>query len=212
MSDPKIKICGMKHNISEVADLAPDYLGFIFYPESPRDFSGEIPNIPDNIKKVGVFVDSAIDNLVQIVLTYDIDIIQLHGHESPHYCKQLQLALDGEMSSPLELWKVFHIKDSFDFNLLKPYEDLVDAFLFDTKGKDPGGNGYTFNWEVLREYKADTPIILSGGIGLEELPKLKQIFTTDLPLMAVDVNSRFELKPGKKDIVKLKEFIDELSS
>ena len=211
MSVPKVKICGMKHNISEVADLSPEYLGFIFYSASPRDFSGEIPNLPDDIKKVGVFVDADIEALVQIVLRYDIDIIQLHGEESTEYCEQLHLALDSEISSPMDIWKVFHVRDSFDFTKLKGYESKVAAFLFDTKGKDPGGNGYTFDWEVLRDYKSETPIVLSGGIGLEELQSIKKIMKTGLPILAVDVNSRFELAPGNKDIIKLKKFIHELS-
>lgn len=206
----KIKICGMKYNTQEVAVLRPDYLGFIFYDKSKRDFEGlEIPSLPLGIKKVGVFVDAELAFAKAHIKKYSLDVVQLHGNESPEYINELKESLSLEedgWSEDVELWKVFGIKDTFNFNRLKPYEGIVDAFLFDTKGKEKGGNGYTFDWSVLGNYTSEIPIILSGGIGLDEVEKVKAILATDLPIIALDVNSRFEVKPGLKDIKKLEEF------
>lgn len=201
----KLKICGMKYNTQEVAALQPDYLGFIFYAGSPRDFNGEIPTLPNNIQKVGVFVDAEIAFAKAKIEQYNLDILQLHGSESPAYIQELQQQTD------VKIWKVFAIKDAFDFNRLIPYENLVDAFLFDTKGAQKGGNGYTFDWSVLKDYSSKTPFVLSGGIGLEEIDKVKEILATDLPILALDVNSKFEVEPGLKDIEQLKAFIKEVN-
>lgn len=204
----KVKVCGMKYNTSEVAQLQPDYLGFIFYERSQRNFSGDIPELSKNIKKVGVFVDASIDFVVAKAVTYNLDIIQLHGDESPAYCSEIRATLPPKS----ELWKVFSIKNTFDFSKLRPYEEVVNAFLFDTKGKEKGGNGITFNWSILNRYPSSLPIILSGGIGLEEISAVKKIAKTKVPIMAVDVNSKFETKPGLKDIVPLKKFMTTLTS
>jgi len=202
----KIKICGMKHNTQEVAALQPDYLGFIFYEKSKRDFGDlEIPELPEGIDRVGVFVDADITFAKAKITQYNLNVIQLHGSESPEYIKELQGCL-VERSRDLNIWKVFGIKDNFDFEKLKSYEGIVDGFLFDTKGKEKGGNGYTFDWSVLKDYTSQTPIILSGGIGLEEVEKVKEILATDLPIIALDVNSKFEDAPGIKNIEKLKKF------
>ena len=202
----KIKICGMKYNTQEVAALQPDYLGFIFYEKSKRDFGDlEIPELPEGIDRVGVFVDADIAFAKAKIIQHNLNVIQLHGSESPEYIKELQGCL-VERSRDLNIWKVFGIKDNFDFEKLKPYEGIVDGFLFDTKGKEKGGNGYTFDWSVLKDYTSQTPIILSGGIGLEEVEKVTKILATDLPIIALDVNSKFEDAPGMKNIEKLKKF------
>lgn len=208
----KIKICGMKYNTLEVAALQPDFLGFIFYDKSKRDFGElDIPQLPKGIQKVGVFVDADIAFAKAKITQHKLDVIQLHGDESPEYITALKAALASELiKESLDIWKVFGIKDYFDFDQLKPHEGLVDAFLFDTKGKDKGGNGYTFDWTVLQAYTSKTPIILSGGIGLEEVDKIKEILATDLPIVAIDVNSRFEVKPGLKKIEKLEKFEKEV--
>lgn len=202
--DLKIKVCGMKHadNIQQVANLQPDYLGFIFYPKSPRNFDNEIPEVSNNIKKTGVFVNAEIDFVLEKVTKYSFKAVQLHGSESAEYCQELRSAIPE-----LEIFKVFGIKNSFDFSVLDVYEGIVNYFLFDTKGKAKGGNGYTFDWSVLKAYKSKTPIILSGGIGVEELNKIEQILKTDLPIYALDLNSKFEIEPGNKDAVLLKEFL-----
>ncbi len=211
----KLKVCGMKYedNIKSVSGLQPDYLGFIFYEKSPRNFEGEIPDVPNSIKKTGVFVDASISFISDMVRRYNFSAIQLHGSETPVFCNELK----NEVNTPerstqhtVEIIKVFSIKDAFDFNTLIPYEGIVDFFLFDTKGKEKGGNGYTFDWEVLNDYNSKTPFILSGGIGMNEINKVKAILTTDLPIYGIDVNSKFEIEPGLKNITELKKFLSDL--
>jgi len=210
----KIKICGMKYpdNIQAVASLTPDYLGFIFYPKSPRNFEGSIPPLSEDIKKTGVFVDAAIPFVLEKVKQYGFKAVQLHGSESATYCEELKTSFLNEFpeQQTVEIFKVFGIKDTFDFSVLKAYEAVVDYFLFDTKGKEKGGNGYTFDWSVLSNYKSNTPIILSGGIGIEELDKIEQILKTDLPIHALDLNSKFEKAPSLKKVELLKEFLEKL--
>ncbi|WP_261374461.1 phosphoribosylanthranilate isomerase [Dokdonia sp. Hel_I_53] len=196
----------MKFNTKEVAVLQPDYLGFIFYEKSKRNFEdAEIPNLPKSIQKVGVFVDAEYAFAKANILAHNLDIIQLHGSESPLYIEELKNELKLAGKENLQWWKVFGIEDSFDFKKLFPYQKHVDAFLFDTKGKEKGGNGYTFDWSVLEDYNLQTPIVLSGGIGLDQIEGLKKILKTDLPITAIDVNSKFETKPGLKVIDDLKE-------
>ncbi len=215
MKKVKLKICGMKllENIQEVASQHPDYLGFIFYEKSPRNFESIIPEIPTTIKKVGVFVDASINFVLEKVKKHSLNVIQLHGDESPDYCITLQnntrVTKDNR---DLLIWKVFSIKDQFDFNRLTPYEGIVDAFLFDTKGKEKGGNGYTFDWNALKEYPSKTPIVLSGGIGINEIEKVNEILNTNLPIQTIDVNSKLEVEPGHKNIKKVKEFIQKTKS
>lgn len=211
----------MNLNLAEVAKLQPDYLGFIFYDKSPRAFKEqEIPDL-GLTQKVGVFVNASLEFVLEKIEKYQLDVVQLHGEETPEYCMKLHLAqantIENALSeeevhalSEVEVWKVFSIKDAFDFSQLKAYEPHVDKFLFDTKGKEKGGNGYTFDWEVLKNYDSQKPFILSGGIGLEEVEKVKTILKTDLPIHALDVNSKFEDKPGLKNIEKLEEFIAQL--
>tara|TARA_A100000171_G_C2140455_1_gene155174 strand:- start:2398 stop:3033 length:636 start_codon:yes stop_codon:yes gene_type:complete len=209
----KLKVCGMKYNTVEVAALQPDYVGFIFYEESKRNYTSEkIPGI-QGVQKAGVFVDASIDFIVKKTTDFKLDAIQLHGDESPEFCKNIKTVLE-KLKEPalsgVEVWKVFSIKDTFNFSRLKPYETSVDAFLFDTKGKEKGGNGYTFNWDILKEYPSKKPFILSGGIGLEEISAVKELLKTNLPVLAIDVNSKVELEPGRKNIEDLKKFIAQI--
>jgi phosphoribosylanthranilate isomerase len=199
----KLKICGMKYqdNITEIASLQPDYLGFIFHEPSPRYFEGSIPELPKSIKKVGVFVDEKVEYIAQQIEKHKLTVIQLHGHESPEMCRLLK-------STKAQVVKVFSIKDKFDFEVLTPYEDVCDYFLFDTKGKLPGGNGYVFDWSVLNNYPSSKPFFLSGGIGLDQIDKLREFQNSEASkyCYAIDVNSKFEIEAGLKDIEKLKEF------
>jgi len=203
----KIKVCGMKHNISEVAACLPDYLGFIFYKKSSRNFSGTIPELPPSIEKVGIFVDASIKEVVSIVHKYGIHIIQLHGEESPTYCDALRQEMNP---SKIELWKVFSVSETFNFDQLHPYEDAVDTFLFDTSGNNKGGNGITFNWNLLHHYPSQKPFILSGGIGLDEMEAVHQLARFNLPLFAIDVNSKLEDAPGQKNISQLQQLMKQL--
>ncbi len=204
----KLKICGMAHhdNILQVANLQPDYLGFIFYDKSPRFFNGIIPKISDRIKKVGVFVNAPINEVLQNIKTHQLQAVQLHGNESVVFCEELK-----NMTSA-EIIKVFSIKTDFNFNLLKAYESVVDFFLFDTKGDLPGGNGYAFNWNILNNYPSKTPYFLSGGIGLESVDELTSFFNQPASKYchAIDVNSKFEIAPGLKNNDLLTEFISAL--
>ena len=204
----KLKVCGMKYqdNIIEVAEMQPNYMGFIFYDKSPRNFKGTIPDLPKSIKKVGVFVNASLAEVIDKVNTYNLQAIQLHGEESPKFCSALRRYPDFISKTPIDIIKVFSIKNEFDFSILKSYESVCDYFLFDTKGKNHGGNGYTFNWSVLNNYTSSKPYFLSGGIGLEEMEKLKSFMKSDASkyCKVIDVNSKFEIEPGLKDIEKLK--------
>lgn len=194
----KIKICGMKYpdNILEVGSLLPDYMGFIFWEKSARYFDGIIPELPKSIQKVGVFVDANFDEILEKIEKYDLQVIQLHGHESAEFCKSLK----KYTPKGIDIIKVFSILDTFDFDLLKPFETGCDYFLFDTKGKLPGGNGSTFDWKVLENYPSTKPFFLSGGIGINEMSAVNEISNTNLPLYAIDINSKFEIEPGLKNI------------
>ncbi|MDT0558262.1 phosphoribosylanthranilate isomerase [Ichthyenterobacterium sp. W332] len=202
----KLKVCGMKHNIAEVAELKPDYLGFIFHEPSSRHFDEAIPSLPGNIQKVGVFVDESIEYVVGQIENYSLNAVQLHGHETPEYCRLVK-------TTGITVIKVFSIKNEFDFSILTNYEEVCDYFLFDTNGKLPGGNGYTFDWKILQNYPSTKPFFLSGGIGLEELEQLKKFKETTAATYcyAIDVNSRFEIEPGLKNIEDLKKIKTSLS-
>jgi phosphoribosylanthranilate isomerase len=198
----KLKICGMKYpdNISEVVQLEPDYLGFIFYPASKRyvgDLDPEVvKNIPAEIKTTGVFVDEKLEVVKEKIAAYQLKAVQLHGKENPAYC--------NELKKYAEVIKAFGIDEKFDFDRLDDYYDSVDFFLFDTKTPDHGGSGKTFNWRLLEKYQLTTPFFISGGIGSDNLADLPRI--NDERLYGVDVNSRFEKEAGLKDAVRLAEF------
>ena len=202
----KLKICGMKYkdNIEAVAKLQPDYLGFIFYDKSARYFESTIPETPKSIKKVGVFVDETLEIVNETIKTFNLQAVQLHGNESPEYCEEI---------CHVEVIKVFSIKDEFNFDVLQPYEKACDYFLFDTKGKLPGGNGYTFNWNVLKNYPSTKPYFLSGGIGIDAIEKIKEFKKSSASkyCYALDVNSKFEIEPGLKNIDELETFKNKLA-
>lgn len=204
MKNVKLKICGMKYpeNIKKISTLYPDYLGFIFCEKSSRNMNLEtIPEIPKSIKKVGVFVNASIQNIISKVNQYQLDIVQLHGNESVIFCKKVK-------KLGVEVIKVFSIDSTFNFSVVKEYVLAVDYFLFDTKGKLPGGNGITFDWNVLENYHFNVPYFLSGGIGTTEIDGLKEFLKSPAAkkCYAIDVNSRFEKKPGIKNKIKLQKF------
>ena len=187
-------------NISELLKLQPDYMGFIFYGKSKRDVADgldvELLNaFPSSTKKVGVFVNAALDFVKEKVAKFGLDLVQLHGDEAPEYCADLK-------TSEVKVMKVFSVGKSFDFGELEPYKPYVDFFLFDTKGKERGGNGELFNWGLLNEYDGAIPYFLSGGIDLENIESLSDL---KVQPYAIDVNSKFEIEPGLKDVERLKE-------
>jgi phosphoribosylanthranilate isomerase len=204
----KIKICGMKHpdNIFKVAELLPDYMGFIFWEKSTRYFDEIIPELPKSIKKTGVFVNETVEEIVEKVSKYDLQAVQLHGQESVAFCTELK----SKLTLSIEIIKVFSADENFDFEVLTPFETVCDYFLFDTKGKLPGGNGTTFDWKILENYPSTKPFFLSGGVGIAELEDVKQVLKSNLPLFAIDINSKFESEPGLKKIALLNSFINNL--
>ena len=201
-----------QENMIEVAQLQPEYLGFIFHEKSPRFFEGTIPELSKSIKKVGVFVDASLKYIFDKIKTHHLNAIQLHGEESPEFCNDCHAELVSASLS-VEIIKVFSIKEEFNFDILKPYEKVCDYFLFDTKGKLPGGNGYTFNWNVLKNYPSKKPFFLSGGIGPEETENVLSFLRRQESkyCYAIDVNSKFEIEPGLKNIELLKKFKNDLS-
>ena len=189
-------------NIKEISALNPDYLGFIFWEKSKRKMTlATIPELPETTKKVGVFVDASIQEIAAKINQYQLDVIQLHGNESVIFCKNVK-KLD------VEVIKVFSMDSTFNFSKLKEYVFTVDYFLFDTKGKLPGGNGITFDWNVLENYHYTIPYFLSGGIGNTEIDGLKEFLKSSAAnkCYGIDVNSRFEKKPGIKNKIKLQKF------
>lgn len=194
-------------NTSEVAKLQPDYMGFIFYEGSPRNHKEPTPSVPANTKKVGVFVNADNAFISEKIKNEKIDVVQLHGEETPEYCDNLKTKFPT-----LEIWKVFRIRDEFDFQKLEHYEDVADKYLFDTMAKKRGGTGLSFNWEVLKKYSSTKEFILSGGIGPYDVEKLRAILATKLPIHGIDINSKFEIEPALKNIDKLQQFISELDS
>lgn len=199
----KIKVCGMKYkeNIEQVADLKPDYMGFIFYSASKRNVADEIiPIIPSEINKVGVFVNADADFIIDKISTHNLHCIQLHGSEPPFFCRQMKRITC--------IIKAFGVDEQFDFNKLKEYEDCCDYFLFDTKTAEHGGSGKQFNWDLLSHYSFNLPFFLSGGVDLEAAKKIKEMGLKYPLLYGIDVNSKFEKSPGLKDVDQLKHLME----
>ena len=190
-------------NIREVEQLSTincqlsiNWMGFIFWPRSSRYVSEKPDYLPIYCKRVGVFVDEDIEQVKRTADEYQLDLIQLHGHERPDYIRQL----NGR-----KVIKAFNIATAADFALTEAYEGVADTFLFDTKGKSVGGNGEKFDWSVLSEYRGETPFLLSGGIGPDDAERVNG-FHHD-KCIGIDLNSRFERAPGYKDIMSLKRFL-----
>lgn len=186
-------------NIAALSDLAPDYMGFIFWKHSKRFVTTPTPDLPATIKKTGVFVDADPAYITATAKQHQLQALQLHGDESPDFCQKLK-------GLGLEIIKAFAVDTSFDFSVLKTYETVCDYFLFDTKGRLPGGNGSRFDWSVLQYYPSTKPFFLSGGIGTGDHSAIASIINLNLPLYAIDINSQFESEPGLKNIETIKQF------
>lgn len=193
----------MKFNIQKISDLLPDFIGFIFYPHSPRfvgvDFI--IPELKKGILKTGVFVNESEENVLKIKKKNKLDFIQLHGTETPFYCEKL-------FKKGLKLIKSFRIDDSFSFHQIIDYIPFCTYFLFDSNTIYYGGSGQKFCWKKLHEYTYQIPFLLSGGIGIQDLNNIKNF--SHSKMFGIDINSKFEIFPGKKDQIKLNAFIKKI--
>jgi phosphoribosylanthranilate isomerase len=200
----KIKVCGMRdaNNIAQVTTLGPDYMGFIFYPLSPRYVGAEFKmsdKDTSSIVRVGVFVNAANEEILRQSRIVGFEHVQLHGNETVQQAASLK-------DSGFKVIKVFSIDDDFDFGVTRQFAPVVDFFLFDTRGKLYGGNAKTFDWKVLQRYDQDVPFFLSGGISPENVSDITRL--EGMNLHALDVNSGVEEAPGLKDVKKLKTIFD----
>lgn len=203
-----IKVCGLrkKDNIVDIISTGISHIGFIFYKKSPRYAVGKLdPQFAKSIntvKKVGVFVNASPSDIVDKIESYGLDMIQLHGSESPQFCDDLK--------KQISVMKAFNIKSENDIQKANDYHGSCDYFLFDAAGKSAGGNGVLFNWNLLDNYRGETPFFLSGGIGLEELGQIQRF--THSQCVGVDVNSKFESEPGIKKTQEIKKFMEGLKA
>jgi len=192
-------------NIQAVAALKPDFMGFIFYPKSPRFAEpldvAALNALPSTIKKIGVFVNENLENILTICYKYKLDGVQLHGTELVEMCNELKKV--GYI-----VIKAFPIAEAYNFKVTKAYEGVCDYFLFDTKTDAYGGSGLKFNWKMLDEYVGDTPFLLSGGIAADDAEDIRKI--EHPKFVGVDLNSKFEISPGLKNVELLRTFLKEL--
>lgn len=198
----------MKHreNIEQLSTLPIDYMGFIFYKKSPRYIDDKIDfdtvrAIPSHIKKTGVFVNEDVYSIFNAIAHYNLDVVQLHGEETIEVCKELK--------SHIKVMKAFQLAEKFDFSILEKFIPYVDFFLFDTLTESYGGSGKKFNWDILKNYNYDVPFFLSGGIDETSAESIKKINYKQLH--AIDINSKFEINPGLKDVQKIQSFIKKLN-
>ena len=215
-----VKVCGMRDpdNIKDILSLPIDWMGFIFFKKSKRAVKGDelaewiqqnLDSFGD-VKRVGVFVNAEVDEILNRIHDYQLDFVQLHGDESAEYCAELRSYWEISSIRKAKLIKAFPVDETFDFEHTQSYEGKCEYFLFDTKGPEHGGNGVPFAWSVLENYQGPTPFLLAGGIdiGMEE-----QIRALQLPqLVGVDLNSRFETGPGVKDVDRVSRFLKTLKS
>jgi phosphoribosylanthranilate isomerase len=206
----RVKVCGLTNpdNAKEVAEAGADFTGFIFHPSSKR-YVGMDPNpdlfrnIPGHVKKVGVFVNEVRSKVIDAVIRHRLNLVQLHGSESADYCHAIRTA-------GVPVIKAFGIGEDFSFDILKDFKSACDFFLFDTQTVLYGGSGVKFRWERLKEYDMDVPFFIGGGIGPQDAVKVRAI---DHPaLYATDINSRFEVSPGVKDVHLVRSFIEEIKN
>jgi len=204
-----IKVCGITQvkQLQQLEALNVDYAGLIFYKDSPRymgdKLSGkEIKNADFDLKKVGVFVNPSYSDLLDAIDDYGLDIVQLHGNETPEMCQDL--------SDSVEVIKAFRLGENGTADidkLVEPYDAVCDYYLFDTAGlkESFGGTGKQFNWSILNSAKIEKPFFLSGGIGPDDAAKVKAFKHPDF--FAIDVNSKFETEPGVKDMAAILKFM-----
>ena len=209
----RLKVCGITdiQQLNALDAMKVDLAGFIFYPHSPRFVlhhlsASKIAASSVEVKKVGVFVNAGYDEIMQQVSAYKLDYIQLHGEETPELTVQL--------SKAIKTIKTFRIASEDDFADLSDYQDATDLFLFDTRAIEHGGTGKKFDWQLLLEQKIQKPFLLSGGIGMEDVEALHafRMHPHASTLYGIDVNSRFEISPGIKDMQQIRAFITQFQN
>ncbi|MBO7585086.1 MAG: phosphoribosylanthranilate isomerase [Bacteroidales bacterium] len=205
----KIKVCGMRDadNIRAVEALGIDIMGFIFWPGSGRYVSSQPAYLPENCLRAGVFVDADPRDILVAAKAYRLDCIQFHGSETPEYIAYLR-KLTARLKPDMRFIKSIPVTTADDLGQTLQYENVCDLFLFDTKGKLPGGNGSQFDWGVLQNYGGQLPYLLSGGIGPGDAERIRAFEAPGC--IGIDLNSRFETAPGMKDAEALKTFIDKI--
>ena len=210
---PRIKVCGMTdlRQMHELGEMGVEFAGMIFYHKSPRfvmrHLKGyEVKKAKLKVFKIGVFVNASYDEVMNHVDNFGLDMVQLHGNETPYYCSKL--------SNYISVIKAFRISadDSIEWKIKNYYED-ADMFMFDTEGEGFGGTGKKFNWEKLQGAQIGKPFFLSGGIEPGDSASIKEFLMEPVAkdMFAVDINSRFEVSPGVKDMDKVREFTKQLS-
>ena len=203
----KVKICGLKfeENIINIVAEQPDFIGFIFYEKSARFVTdlevSIIDALPKQINKVGVFVNASVDYILDKVKEFNLDFVQLHGHETVEFCK-------GLSQQNISIIKAFSIDEQFDFSIIEEYQNYCTYFLFDTATKNYGGSGRSFNWKILKNYQLKTPFFLSGGIGEENIENALSFKHPQL--YAMDLNSKLEDYPGFKNLQATKNIIQKI--
>jgi len=199
-----IKVCGLKHE-EDIDTLSAaekvDFLGFIFVAESPRYVGKNLKHLTTHKKKVGVFRNTKLDEIIKIHERLGFDYIQLHGDESPSLCR--------ELTKYAKVIKAFSVQDKNTFDKVNEYENCCELFLFDTPSKIGGGSGRQFDWSILDEYQGETSFLLSGGIGPQDVHALRAM--NHNKFKGIDINSRFETRPGKKDTTLIQAFLNELN-
>ena len=202
-----IKVCGMRdpENIRAVESAHPDWMGFILWPGSKRHVPAPPAYLPaSTVKRVGVFVNPTLDDVVEQCTLFALDLIQLHGQEEPSFCETVRKA------TAKPVIKAFGIRSAADLNEVSRFQGAADYFLFDTRSPLPGGSGLQFDWSILDAYEGSTPFLLSGGIGPEDLSRL--LSYRHPRCIGFDLNSRFETAPAMKDAALLAPFIRQLKS
>ncbi|KAA6331569.1 N-(5'-phosphoribosyl)anthranilate isomerase [termite gut metagenome] len=189
-------------NIREIERIGADMIGFVFYPESLRYVEKTPEYLPQYAKRVGVFVNEKFETIQTTVIRFGLHYVQLHGEESPEYCWLLH-------QSTIPVIKAFSISQEKDLQTVGRYEGLCDYYLFDTKCNGYGGSGKSFDWNMLNGYKGQTPFLLSGGISMNSIEAWKSFKHPQLT--GIDINSRFEISPGVKDVKSIKKFLNTLA-
>jgi len=206
----KVKVCGITtvNQLKELEMMDVDFAGLIFHKPSPRYVLNEIKspysikNENINIKKVGVFVNESINTVIDTAKEWELDMVQLHGDESPAFCK--------EIKSLFKTTKAFRVGASIGFSEIDSYKIVVDHFLFDTLGERYGGTGIQFEWDLLSAIEINHSFFLSGGIGSDDVDKINEFCKRTTSLYALDLNSKFEIAPGIKDMERLSMFISSI--